>query len=333
MSTQDDYRLHSYGGPEYIRLDDVPVPAPGRSQVVASTEVVGSARAPARPCEEHLAYQWLCGGVGMNHKTLADFRVACGAVLEQSLIDSFAALLKGGIASLAREARRAARPGRAAEASPSRTPGPAAAEVAPGDEAPPRREARVSTTDVDAELMKMAAGGFRPAYDVQLAADTRSGAVAQACGTRPGEPLVDGGFAKFADIARMAKAGVAVYAPVPASRDPERDRHTPCPDDPAAAARTHDHRRRQGDLQGVGRDHRTHRCAGARLRADAIRGSRRREGQGRGALVRPRPRHGLRMAPHPGVSRQGARLRAFTRLHSVSDPAAKPDADPTTAVS
>ena len=41
-------------------------------------------------------------------------------------------------------------------------------------------------------------------------------ALAQACATRSGEPLVEGGFAKFADIARMAEAGVTAYAPVPA---------------------------------------------------------------------------------------------------------------------
>ena len=321
----------------------------------ATVEGVGSARALARLCEEHVAYQWLCGGVGMNHKTLADFRVAHGAVLESLLVDSFAALLRAGIASLgrvaqdgmrvrasagaasfrrasslsacrrdakahvdrlraeldadpavasrreaaqreraaadrlrrveaallaaeslkamerAREAHRGARPGRAAEAPPSRAPDPAAAEAVPEDRTPPReaegaapsepprREARVSTTDVDAKVMKMADGGFRPAYNVQFAADTLSGAVAgvsvdgvgsdmgkmgpmsdalaKTYGTRPGEHLVDGGFAKFADIARMAEAGVTVYAPVPASRDPARDRHAPRPDDPAAVAR------------------------------------------------------------------------------------------------
>ena len=40
------------------------------------------------------------------------------------------------------------------------------------------REARVSTTDIEAKVMKMADGGFRPAYNVQFAADTTSGAVA-----------------------------------------------------------------------------------------------------------------------------------------------------------
>ena len=40
----------------------------------ATVEGVGSARALARLCEDHLAYQWICGGVPMNHHTLADFR-------------------------------------------------------------------------------------------------------------------------------------------------------------------------------------------------------------------------------------------------------------------
>jgi len=43
-------------------------------------------------CGEHIAYRWLCGGVGMNAKTLADFRVGHGAALEDLLIDSFAGL-------------------------------------------------------------------------------------------------------------------------------------------------------------------------------------------------------------------------------------------------
>ena len=36
------------------------------------------------------------------------------------------------------------------------------------------QEARVSTTDPAARIMKMADGGFRPAYNVQLATDTES---------------------------------------------------------------------------------------------------------------------------------------------------------------
>jgi hypothetical protein len=51
---------------------------------------IGSARELVRLCEEHIAFQWLCGGVGMNARTLADFRLTHGAVLEQLLVDSFA---------------------------------------------------------------------------------------------------------------------------------------------------------------------------------------------------------------------------------------------------
>ena len=42
--------------------------------VYATLDGVGSARELARLCEKHLAYQWLCGGVTVNHHLLADFR-------------------------------------------------------------------------------------------------------------------------------------------------------------------------------------------------------------------------------------------------------------------
>ena len=71
----------------------------------ATVQGIGSARELVRLCEEHIAFQRLCGGVGMNAKTLADFRVAHGAVLEQLLADSFAAQLKIGVAKLDRVAQ------------------------------------------------------------------------------------------------------------------------------------------------------------------------------------------------------------------------------------
>lgn len=40
MSSQKAYRLHTYGGPESIRLDDVPIPAPGPSQVLVAVHTV-----------------------------------------------------------------------------------------------------------------------------------------------------------------------------------------------------------------------------------------------------------------------------------------------------
>jgi hypothetical protein len=56
-------------------------------------------------CDEHIAFEWLCGGVGMNAKTLADFRVDHGGVLECLLVDSFTALVRAGVASLDRVAQ------------------------------------------------------------------------------------------------------------------------------------------------------------------------------------------------------------------------------------
>src|SRR5918997_3512939 len=86
----------------------------------ATVEGVGSARELDRLCREHIGLAGLCGGGGLNHTTLAQFRVAHGAVLEQLLIDSFAAMLKTGHASLARVAQDG--PGGAAPAAGARPP-------------------------------------------------------------------------------------------------------------------------------------------------------------------------------------------------------------------
>jgi transposase len=71
----------------------------------ATLEGIGSARHLARLCKQHIAFQWLCGGVDMNHKTLSDFRVEHGPVLEGLLVDSFAALMAAGVAGLDRVAQ------------------------------------------------------------------------------------------------------------------------------------------------------------------------------------------------------------------------------------
>ena len=103
----------------------------------ATVEGVGSARELDRLCREHIGFEWLCGGVGMNHTTLAEFRVAHGAVLERLLTDSFAAMLRTGHASLARVAQDGMRVRAAAgaasfrrQASLERCRAEAAAEVA-----------------------------------------------------------------------------------------------------------------------------------------------------------------------------------------------------------
>ena len=71
----------------------------------ATVEGVGSARALARLCQEHDAYRWICGGVAVNHHTLSDFRTAHGAVLDELLTHSVAALLAAGAVKLKRVAQ------------------------------------------------------------------------------------------------------------------------------------------------------------------------------------------------------------------------------------
>jgi transposase len=112
-------------------------------------------------------------------------------------------------------------------------------------------KARCSTTDPDATVMKMADGGFRPAYNVQFATDTDSkvivGVDVITSGSDAGQMppmvqqiqdrhnqapeamLVDGGFAKHEDIETVSRpeVGTTVYAPVPNSRNPEIDEHAP----------------------------------------------------------------------------------------------------------
>ena len=71
----------------------------------ATLKGVGSARELDRLCQEHLAYQWLCGGVSVNYHTLADFRVDHEAFLDQLLVQSIAALTAEGLVTLERVAQ------------------------------------------------------------------------------------------------------------------------------------------------------------------------------------------------------------------------------------
>jgi transposase len=123
-----------------------------------------------------------------------------------------------------------------------------------------KKEARASTTDPEARVMKMADGGFRPAFNVQLATATASqiivGVEIVNAGSdqgqmapmveqiqerqeqAPAEMLVDGGFVKKEDIDRVSapEVGTVVYAPVPKPKDEKRDPHAPCPGDSPAVA-------------------------------------------------------------------------------------------------
>jgi len=66
----------------------------------ATLEGVGSARLLERECRSDAAYRWICGGVGVNYHTLADFRVGSGALLDELLTRSMAALVHAKIVDL-----------------------------------------------------------------------------------------------------------------------------------------------------------------------------------------------------------------------------------------
>ena len=65
-----------------------------------------SARAlAAASAEEHIAYRWICGGVGVNHHTLSDFRTESGEALDLLLTQSVASLMAEGLVRLERVAQ------------------------------------------------------------------------------------------------------------------------------------------------------------------------------------------------------------------------------------
>ena len=118
-----------------------------------------------------------------------------------------------------------------------------------------KEQVRASTTDPDARVMKMADGGFRPAFNGQLSTDTATqimvGVEATNVGSDlgelapmveqlngryghvPAEMLVDGGFASHEAIDQVSAPaiGCTVYAPVPKPKDPTRERYQARPGD------------------------------------------------------------------------------------------------------
>jgi transposase len=106
------------------------------------------------------------------------------------------------------------------------------------------REPRSSSTDPDARVMKMPGGGFRPAYNVQLASDPHSRAVvgvevsndgsdtAQArpmreqverrTGGKVREHLLDGGYLSLAEVERAPLEGLTLYVPPKPPRNKEK---------------------------------------------------------------------------------------------------------------
>ena len=257
--------------------------------IYATVEGVGSARRIARLCEYHLAYQWICGGVGVNHHSLSDFRNGAVDLLNGVLTQSVTMLLSQDLVELKRVAQDGMKVRAWAGAGSFRTRGKLEKlrEVAreqvetlakeieedPGagskrEEAARRRaaedrakrldraieemaeaerrkrsnngkkksEARTSTTDPSARVMKMADGGFRPAYNVHFVSDTASKLIVAVevdnAGTdkhemvplaeqvekrynvRPEQWLADGGCTSLSNVNKMTGRGCVVFAPL-----------------------------------------------------------------------------------------------------------------------
>jgi transposase len=139
-----------------------------------------------------------------------------------------------------------------------------------GDDA---ETARASTSDAHARVMRMADGGYRPAYNVQMATDTASqvvvgvqvigvgtdagqlapmlGQLERVHGRLPRAVLADGGFVALGDVQSLEERGVAVLMPPPEPRRPKdgapeavlRSRYARLPEDTEQIARW---RRRMG---------------------------------------------------------------------------------------
>jgi hypothetical protein len=254
--------------------------------IYATLDGVGSAREIERLTRDHLAYQWICGGVAVNYHSLSDFRTAAADRLKDLLAQSVALLMASGLVEIRRVSQDGMKVRASAGASSFRTRGklekiaqqqverlegeideqtaPAnrreksareRAEKERGErieraleemkEAEKRKrskngkkktEARVSTTDPESRVMKMADGGFRPALNVHLATDTDASVIVAADvnneGTdlhamlplakqieeqhqrRPQEWLADGGCTSVDNVNEMAERGCKVIAPL-----------------------------------------------------------------------------------------------------------------------
>lgn len=68
----------------------------------ASIRGIGSARELARRCEESAPFRWLCGGVGVNHRLLSDFRSDHGDALDELFTQVIASLVDKGVVGVSR---------------------------------------------------------------------------------------------------------------------------------------------------------------------------------------------------------------------------------------
>jgi len=73
--------------------------------IYATSEGIGSAREVERLEEMHHAYQWICGGVHVNHHSLSDFRVDHKEALDDLFTQILGVLMHCGLVDLKRVAQ------------------------------------------------------------------------------------------------------------------------------------------------------------------------------------------------------------------------------------
>lgn len=207
----------------------------------------------------------------------------------RKLVERTARQQEGGLSRDAAAQARAAAEGLArVEEALAQLPAVAEAKRRNGTKSVPR----TSTTDPDARIMKMTDGGYRPAYNIQIATDQASDAIVGVAVVNVGSDqqqlvpmldqlaarglhasmwLVDGGYVSDAAVETTAARGTTLIMPVP--RAPGTD--TPLPiretDAPAIAAWKHRmhtedaarlYRSRGGTAERMNADLRTHRTLG-----------------------------------------------------------------------
>jgi transposase len=267
---------------------------------------VGAARELERLSRYHVAYQWICGGVQVNHHSLSDFRNLAADRLSGLLTESVSILMRSGTVQIRRVSQDGMKVRASAGASSFRTRKTlermAAQQVEVltremNDEASPanqrdeqarneanedrakriadaleemkeaekrkqsnngkkKTEARTSTTDPNTRVMKMADGGFRPAYNVHLATDMDTTVIVaadvnnegtdlhamvplaeqveQRHGKKPTDWVADGGCSSLDNINAMHERGCKVTAPPRERPNPQRRPTDPRPGDSEA---------------------------------------------------------------------------------------------------
>jgi transposase len=91
--------------------------------IYATLDGVGSAREIERLTRDHLAYQWICGGVPVNYHSLSDFRNVAADRLKDLLAQSVALLMGSGLVEIRRVSQDGMKVRASAGASSFRTRG------------------------------------------------------------------------------------------------------------------------------------------------------------------------------------------------------------------